>query len=256
MAAQNPNPEEAPTAPDTKTGEESDVDPTAAPIVEATPVECEAVILTPAERKALIDDARSHKAKGNKHFQGGEYAAAIERYEEALALAPEDETEERGIFFANIAACHIHLKDYPEAARNCTNGKVPILNFDDQTISPHLNPTPFVFRATALKCKPDYLKALTRRALANSHIGSWASLSDALKDYKRILELDPHNREAARSVKLLPGQIEVQQEKEKTEMLGKLKDLGNTFLGNFGLSLDSFQMNKDEKGGFSVNMKK
>lgn len=44
------------------------------------------------------------------------------------------------------------------------------------------------------------------------------------------------------------------QEKEKTEMIQKLKDLGNTFLGKFGMSLDNFQAVQDPKtGSYSIN---
>jgi hypothetical protein len=45
--------------------------------------------------------------------------------------------------------------------------------------------------------------------------------------------------------------------KMKDEALGKLKDLGNTILGNFGLSLDNFKMVQDpQTGGWSINMNK
>lgn len=32
-------------------------------------------------------------------------------------------------------------------------------------------------------------------------------------------------------------------EKMKTEVLGNLKNLGNKFLGNFGINLDNFKLN-------------
>jgi hypothetical protein len=37
------------------------------------------------------------------------------------------------------------------------------------------------------------------------------------------------------------------------EMMGKLKDLGNTILGKFGMSLDNFKAEKDpHTGGYSI----
>jgi hypothetical protein len=37
--------------------------------------------------------------------------------------------------------------------------------------------------------------------------------------------------------------------KMKDEALGKLKELGNTILGNFGMSLDNFKMAQDPSSG-------
>ena len=36
------------------------------------------------------------------------------------------------------------------------------------------------------------------------------------------------------------------------EMLGKLKDMGNTILGKFGLSLNNIQMTPNGQGGYSI----
>ncbi|KAJ3155305.1 cytochrome c oxidase subunit 1 [Geranomyces michiganensis] len=191
--------------------------------------EYEALILSPEERKVLVEKALEYKIKGNAEFKEQSYADALESYVEALALCPEDEVGDRAVFHANIAACHIQTKEYAKAVASCSE---------------------------ALKCKPDYQKALLRRASANEKIGSWSSLTDSLSDYKAVSAADPNNKEAAGMIKSLPKRIEVQQEKEKAEMMGKLKDLGNSFLGNFGLSLDSFQMKQDGSGGYSLNMKK
>ena len=45
-------------------------------------------------------------------------------------------------------------------------------------------------------------------------------------------------------------------EKKKTEVLGNLKDLGNKFLGNFGISLDNFKMNQNPDGTYGVSYNK
>jgi hypothetical protein len=42
-------------------------------------------------------------------------------------------------------------------------------------------------------------------------------------------------------------------EKMKNEVLGNLKNLGNMFLGKFGINLDNFKMNQNPDGTYSVN---
>ena len=42
------------------------------------------------------------------------------------------------------------------------------------------------------------------------------------------------------------------QEKEKDEMISKLKDLGNSFLGKFGMSTDMFKFEQNEQGGYGM----
>jgi hypothetical protein len=45
--------------------------------------------------------------------------------------------------------------------------------------------------------------------------------------------------------------------RSQEEMLGKLKDLGNTILGNFGLSLDNFKAVKDpQTGSYSISFQR
>jgi hypothetical protein len=40
------------------------------------------------------------------------------------------------------------------------------------------------------------------------------------------------------------------------EMMGKLKDVGNSFLGLFGLSVDNFKLNQSEGGGYNIQFQK
>jgi len=78
-----------------------------------------------------------------------------------------------------------------------------------------------------------------------------------LNDYETVLEIDGSIKVALEAKKTLPIKVKEQQEKEKAEMMGKLKELGNGFLSLFGMSLDNFQMNQDPAtGGYSIAMKK
>jgi hypothetical protein len=48
----------------------------------------------------------------------------------------------------------------------------------------------------------------------------------------------------------------VQQEKEKDEMLAKLKELGNGLLGKFGLSTDMFKFDPQPGGGYNMRFER
>ena len=73
-------------------------------------------------------------------------------------------------------------------------------------------------------------------------------------DHQKIVELNPSIKSSQRAVSSLPPQIKIKQEREREEMMGKLKEVGNSLLGMVGLSLDNFQFTQDpQTGGYSVN---
>ncbi|GAA5799932.1 hypothetical protein HPULCUR_005353 [Helicostylum pulchrum] len=185
----------------------------------------------PAEElKQLIQQASEYKAKGNTLFGQAEYTQAITEYENALLTCPESLVKERAVYFGNIAACHLKQDQYKDARDMCTQ---------------------------ALKLDPTYAKALLRRAQANEKINSSSSMQAALDDYKTLKPLvhDPYTlRQCQRAETELPNKIKQKMDQEKEEMMGKLKDLGNSLLGKFGLSTDNFQMQQDSgSGGYSMN---
>jgi tetratricopeptide (TPR) repeat protein len=105
-------------------------------------------------------------------------------------------------------------------------------------------------------------KALMRRARARASLSGWANLAGAEEDYKtlasdpRLSSILPQSDMTVVRAGLrdLPPKITAAKEKEMTEMMGKLKELGNGILKPFGLSTDNFKMVKDEKtGGYSMN---
>lgn len=183
---------------------------------------------TQEEIEANISKANEIKIEGNTFFARAEYESALKQYHAALQLIPKSRAE-RSVILGNMAACYLKQEKYTKAVETCNE---------------------------ALDIDPDYTKARVRRAQANDRIGSWTALTSALDDYKIILEKEPSSAEAKLATKRLPERITMQQEKEKDEMLSKLKNLGNSLLGKFGLSTDNFQMVPSEGGGYSVNFKK
>lgn len=98
--------------------------------------------------------------------------------------------------------------------------------------------------------------------MANEHLGGWSRLESALKDYRTLDELKNQglvplsfHAELREALSRLPPKIQAVGEKEKTEMLGQLKIMGDKVLGWFGLSTDNFQLQQQEGGGYSVQFK-
>ncbi|GFR49840.1 hypothetical protein Agub_g11781 [Astrephomene gubernaculifera] len=169
-----------------------------------------------AERAAR---AEALKREGNELFGRGEWDAAAAKYNEALDAAPAAALKERAIYFANLAACNIKTQQYAAAVQSCTE---------------------------ALQLDPSYKKAYMRRCEAFERLDE---LDHALSDAKKLLELAPDSSWAKSKVAALQPVVDERTEKLKTEMLSKLKDLGNTILGKFGLSTDNFKFDKDPNTG-------
>mmetsp|Transcript_32572 Transcript_32572/g.45477 ORF Transcript_32572/g.45477 Transcript_32572/m.45477 type:complete len:257 (-) Transcript_32572:15-785(-) len=173
--------------------------------------------VTPAEKD--LEKAMEAKVEGNTLFKTGRYEEALRKYDEAIAFCPDDEKENLAAYHCNSAAVHSKMSDWEMVVESCTK---------------------------AINSKPDYVKAYMRRSVAYEKQDKPV---EAYEDIKKADELAPNTaRIKARCAKLSVVAQE-RQEKMKNEMLGKLKDLGNTILGNFGISLDNFKAQKDPNTG-------
>ncbi|GAQ87452.1 tetratricopeptide repeat domain-containing protein [Klebsormidium nitens] len=152
---------------------------------------------------------------------GGKEAPATEQKADVEAINC------RAACHANRAACFVQLALHDAAVRECSE---------------------------ALKLKPDYLKVIIRRAQAYDKLDKQ---EEALADWKTVLEKDPANRQASAEIRRLEPIVNGKREKMREEMLGKLKELGNSVLGHFGLSVDNFKAVQDPNtGGYSINFSK
>ncbi|KAI1426651.1 hypothetical protein F5Y12DRAFT_794160 [Xylaria sp. FL1777] len=245
----------------------------------------------PPEEEAAYE-SNEKKSEANALFSSAKYENAINKYEEATAICPHYLDYELAVLKSNIAACHLKLEQYKEAIQSATESLESLsrsekavlestekLGGDAEKDTEEDEPEEEIVSAGAQKSAPaiggetdaqqaarkrqdDILriraKALMRRARARSELGGWSNLSGAEEDYKTLSTIpilsSTDKKIVQTQLRTLPPRVKAAQEKEMSEMWGKLKDLGNGILKPFGLSTDNFQMVKDEKtGGYSMN---
>ena len=129
------------------------------------------------------------------------------------------------IYYSNKAASFIHLDRYSEALKCCN---------------------------LAILLDSTYSKAYIRRMTCHEQT---EETDLALQDAKKAFELNPRNVEIRNHVRRLEKIEAERMETLKKETMEKLKGLGNSILGNFGMSLDNFKAEKDPvTGSYSIRM--
>ena len=177
-----------------------------------------------AAEKNLVQ-ANEAKEEGNSCFRVKDYDNAISMYSRAIVLCPTDDehNETLAVFYGNRAAAYFAVDEYECVVDDCSS---------------------------ALELNADYVKVLMRRSQAYEKL---SKQEDALADAKKVMELDPSFPKIGSTVQRLERECEIKMNKLKDEAMGKLKDLGNSILGNFGMSLDSFKMTQDpNSGGWNI----
>jgi len=184
----------------------------------------------PASAKSAIRDikkATEFKEQGNIFFKSKEYENAIQCFTKAIYTVPIDTDRYHynvSVYYGNRAACFVQTKQYERAISDC-----------DKSLN--LNPT--------------YVKVMMRRSKANECLDK---MEDALEDAKSAYKAAPTFTKAGREVRRLEILVKNKHEKMKEEVFGKLKDLGNSILGNFGMSMDNFKAVQDPKtGSYSIS---
>ncbi|KAI3709215.1 hypothetical protein L2E82_38974 [Cichorium intybus] len=174
----------------------------------------------------ILAQMNEEKVEGNKLFGDGMYEEALLKYDCAIQLAPEmsSSSEIRSICHNNRATCFFKLGKYEYTVKECNK---------------------------ALELNPTYMKSLFKRGEAYEKLENY---DEAISDLKKILELDPSSYQAKRSIIRLEPLAAEKHEKMKEEMLGKLKDMGDSILGRFGMSVDNFKAVKDpNSGSYSIS---
>ncbi|KAK2196199.1 bifunctional Tetratricopeptide repeat/Tetratricopeptide-like helical domain superfamily/Tetratricopeptide repeat 1 [Babesia duncani] len=176
------------------------------------------------------------KEQGNEAFNKGEFLKASEYYSRAIERLEYSENDElKAQLYANRAACHQSLGDYNSSIQDCN---------DSITLNPN-------YAKVNGYNAHDIIQAYVRRCMAFENIKSYQK---ALGDLEKAMTLDDNlrNKYSCKLTKLKRLGTE-EFEREKTEMIDKLKDFGNSLLGKVGLSLDNFKVQKnDETGSYNI----
>ena len=180
--------------------------------------------LTEGEKKDIEEKIINERKNAGVLYKNGEYLQALNTYSLLLKDAKRAELKEQCcILNCNKGICFNKLYEYDKALESFKE---------------------------ALKYNKDYSKALCNKMLL---LNKKEEYLEAYEDFKRLKTLDYNLWENYRNLEgELSYKAEIQKKKMTDEMLGKLKDMGNTILGKFGLSLNNFQMTPNGQGGYSI----
>ena len=193
--------------------------------------------LEPAAEVTNIDKAMMAKEEGNEFFRSKNYDFALQQYSQAIRLCPregifdskgaagdgDNENAERlAVFLGNRAAAFFMMGAWAQCETDCD---------------------------LSLQLKPGYVKVLVRRSTCLEKLEKY---EDALRDAKAVQQEDPTFPRIDELVARLQRAHNQKMEQMKEEAMGKLKDLGNSILGNFGMSLDQFKFNQNPDGTWSM----
>ncbi|KAI1188697.1 hypothetical protein F5B17DRAFT_255926 [Nemania serpens] len=133
------------------------------------------------------------KEEGNADYKAGRWQAAFDKYTSALNVDPANRGTNSKLL-QNRALCRLKLKDYDEAIADCE-------------------------RAVALD--PSYLKARKTKANALGQAERW---EDAVREWKKIQEMDPEDRSIIREIRKAELELKKSQRKDYYKILGVAKD--------------------------------
>jgi DnaJ family protein C protein 7 len=133
------------------------------------------------------------KEEGNAEYKAQRWQPAFDKYTSALEVDPSNRGTNSKLL-QNRALCRLKLRDYDGAIADCE-------------------------RAVALD--PSYLKARKTKANAFGQAERW---EDAVREWKKIQELDPEDRSIPKEIRKAELELKKSQRKDYYKILGVSKD--------------------------------
>lgn len=133
------------------------------------------------------------KTEGNAEYKAGRWAAAVEKYQQALEVDPLNKGTNSKIL-GNRALCRIQLKDYSGAIEDCEK---------------------------AIAMDPSYTKAKKTKATALGQSGNW---EEAVRELKALAEADPQDAGMAKEVRRAEMELKKSKRKDYYKILSVEKD--------------------------------
>ncbi len=202
--------------------------------------------LSPNDIVSIKEKVNEIKNTANEQYKNKNYLEALNSYLSAINLLYPDYTDDLpahyitstkdklepeffsylSTLFLNRGLSYKQLKEYKQSVDNLTK---------------------------SLLFNPDNSKALFNRLDINYKIGEFL---DAQEDF---IKLKSSNSKLLSESNINETILNIKAEEKKKEltgeMMGKLKEVGNSFLGLFGMSVDNFQMNQSKEGGYNIQFK-
>mmetsp|Transcript_8741 Transcript_8741/g.10875 ORF Transcript_8741/g.10875 Transcript_8741/m.10875 type:complete len:266 (-) Transcript_8741:34-831(-) len=167
-----------------------------------------------------------YKNEGNILYKQKAYEKAIDKYTLAIInyydkidTMTDDQLNNLSIFYSNRALCYIKMSQYNDGINDTTK---------------------------SLKYNSNNIKSLYRRAQCNESLNNYF---DAKTDYELILKLDKNNKHAIDRLKIIEPIVKKEFDRQKDEVIDKLKGFANWGLGKIGLSLNNFEAKQDPNTG-------
>ena len=245
----------------------------------------------PPPAPASLEDAEANakKLEGNRLFALSDWDGALARYEEGIAVAfhrpvppppsgrmntTNDDTDKKDDTDATTTGEHPNNETAPHSDNAQTpptdgapSSSPPVPEEDNNpryvlTSQLYCNAGATLLKmqrydeaekmlSEAIRHAPKYDKAFVRRAECYWNLEKY-SLAHA--DWETCVSLGiTLDRETSQRKEVAKQKMD----EEMKKMLGQLKDLGNMFLGKFGLSTDNFKFDKDPNtGGYSMRFER